>query len=171
MHDVSGVTGAAPVFRDLVHFLHRSEPSVRPAAPARLVAQTVGFDPPVEAPRREWFLAGTAMATVRAAGLDADAAAAATPRIRYPAPDTIIALDPDIPVTHQRVALVAAPVTAGLRWRIDDIEVAEGARVLWSPTSGRHRVVLEGADGAVLSTVDFEVRGVRAGEPFRAEAR
>jgi len=172
MHDVSGVTGAAPVFRDLVHFLHRSEPSVRPVPPARVAAQAVSFDPPVEASRREWFIPGTVMTVVRAAGQDADAAAAAAPRIRYPASDTIIALDPDIPLAHQRVALVAAPAVAGLRWRIDDVELAhEGSRVLWAPTSGRHRLVLEGTDGAVLSTVDFEVRGTRVGEPLRAQAR
>jgi hypothetical protein len=31
--------------------------------------------------------------------------------------------------------------------------------VLWAPTPGRHTLVLEDAQGAVLSRVDFEVRG------------
>ena len=83
-----------------------------------------------------------------------------TPRIRYPAPDTVIALDPDIPAPHQRVAFVAAPAHAGLRWQLDDAELPDrGARALWAPTPGRHALVLVDADGSALSRVDFEVRG------------
>jgi hypothetical protein len=33
MHDVSGVTGAAPIWRDLIHRLHEAEPSIKPIAP------------------------------------------------------------------------------------------------------------------------------------------
>src|SRR5690606_14687358 len=61
MHDVSGVSGAAPIWRDLVHRLHRDTPSVRPAPPPDLVRAGVSFDPPVETARQEWFLSGTAM--------------------------------------------------------------------------------------------------------------
>jgi penicillin-binding protein 1C len=121
------------------------------------VAQSVAFDPPLEPLRREWFVRGTAMATVRAGG-----DAAVTPRIRHPAADTVMALDPDIPIANQRVALVASPVASGLRWRMDDVDLGAGARVLWSPTPGRHRLVLTDADGGELSAVEFEVRGRRA---------
>ena len=40
MHDVSGVTGAAPIWRDVVHWLHRAEPSSppRPASKKRRIA-------------------------------------------------------------------------------------------------------------------------------------
>ena len=162
MHDVSGVTGAAPVFRDLVHYLHREAPSSAPKRPASVVANEIAFDPPFETPRSEVFVRGTAERIVRAAGARDDAAQA-TPRIRYPADDTVIALDPDVPFAHQRVAFVASPSIAGLRWRVDD-EVLErdGARVLWAPAPGRHRVTLEDAEGTSLSTVRFEVRGAYA---------
>ena len=113
---------------------------------------------------------GTATATVRAAGRDDDAAA--TPRIRYPAADTVIALDPDIPIASQRVAFVAAPESSSLRWRLDDADLSDhGGRMLWTPTFGRHRLALEDRHGNVLSTVEFEVRGVRAGEPSAGRAR
>jgi len=162
MHDVSGITGAAPVFRDLVHHLHRDAPSTPPRPPAGVVAQKVAFEPAVEPARREWFVRGTAMTSVRAVGRpDADAdAAALVPRIRYPAPDTLIALDPDIPAGHQRVMLVAAPGTPGLRWRMDgELLAPPGAHVAWTPTAGRHRLVLEDAAGIALASVEFEVRG------------
>ena len=96
---------------------------------------------------------------------DADgegSANAHAPRIRYPAPDTVIALDPDIPAPHQRVAFVAAPANAGLRWQLDGAKLPDrGGRALWAPTSGRHALVLVDADGTALSRVDFEVRGQR----------
>jgi penicillin-binding protein 1C len=158
MHDVSGITGAAPVFRDLVHFLHRDAPSAAPARPAGVVTSAITFDPPIEPARREMFLRGTGTTLVRATGTREEAAQA-TPRIRYPADDTVIALDPDVPMAHQRVALVASPSIGALRWRVDDAFLErEGARVLWAPVRGRHRITLEDAAGAALSTVDVVVR-------------
>jgi penicillin-binding protein 1C len=71
----------------------------------------------------------------------------------------VIALDPDVPMAHQRVAFVASPAIAGLRWRVDDAFLErEGARVLWTPARGRHRVTLEDDAGAALSSVRIEVR-------------
>jgi len=123
----------------------------------------VAFAPPVESDRREWFVRGTETATIRAAARradDGDDAAAPFARIRYPAPDTIIALDPDIPAAHQRVAFVASPGGSGLRWKLDDAILDErGARVLWAPAPGRHVLALEDAEGRAVSTVAFEVRG------------
>jgi penicillin-binding protein 1C len=165
MHDVSGVTGAAPIWRDVVHWLHRAEPSVAPRPAPGVLRETVAFDPPVEHARPEWFVAGTVMPRVRATDRRGDPGADAqqhahTPRIRYPAPDTVIALDPDIPAPHQRVAFVASPAHAGLRWQLDDVDLADrGGRALWAPTPGRHTLRLVDADGAVLSRVDFDVRG------------
>jgi penicillin-binding protein 1C len=158
MHDVSGITGAAPIFRELVHYLHRDAPSKAPARPSSVVAEKVAFDPPLEPPRDEAFLRGTAQPVVRATGT-LDDATQPTPRIRYPAEDTVIALDPDVPMAYQRVAFVASPAIAGLRWRVDDAFLASGgARVLWAPARGRHRVTLEDETGAPLSTVSIEVR-------------
>ena len=93
-----------------------------------------------------------------ATGDDDDALPA--PKIRYPAPDTIIALDPDIPPAHQRVGFASGPIAHGVRWRVDDALLPErGPRVLWAPTPGRHAVSLVDADGTVLASVRFEVRG------------
>jgi penicillin-binding protein 1C len=159
MHDVSGVTGAAPIWRDLIHRLHAAEPSVAPVAPRGLIEQPVVFESAVETEREEWFLPGTQTGLIASAA-GADAGSAVTPHIRYPAPDTIIALDPDIADNHQRVVFQASPVRPGMRWRIDDAVLADTrGHASWSPTPGRHVLSLESDDGQALSSVPFEVRG------------
>lgn len=69
MHDVSGTSGAAPIWAAVMGFLHAREPSRAPKPPAGLVRAAVRFGPgaavpaqsaqPLEAARDEWFLAGT----------------------------------------------------------------------------------------------------------------
>ena len=163
MRDVSGVTGAAPIWRDIVHRLHATDPPVRPAAPPGVSRVSVWFDPAVEAERKEWFLRGTEMTVVdssRSGSASSDATLA--PRIRYPAAGMIIALDPDIPIGAQRVVFEASPASAGSRWRLDGTTLSESdarGRADWTPASGRHTLTLEDADGITVSTVSFEVRG------------
>ncbi len=72
MHDVSGTSGAAPIWAAVMGFLHAREPSRAPKAPAGLVRAAVRFGPvqpsaggspqPLEAAREEWFLSGTQQA-------------------------------------------------------------------------------------------------------------
>jgi penicillin-binding protein 1C len=159
MRDVSGVTGAAPIWRDIIHHLHASEPSSPPRGSSGVLRQTVAFDPPVEAERSEWFLRGTETATMRGNAGQA-LAVSATPTIRYPTADTIIALDPDIPPGSERVVFSASPAMPGLQWRIGDAVLpAPRGRADWTPVPGRHTLVLEDAGGKPLSTLEFEVRG------------
>jgi penicillin-binding protein 1C len=162
MHDVSGVTGAAPIWRDVVHRLHLDEPSVRPVAPGGVVAQDVAFEPPVESARREWFVRGTETGVVRLAGSASDVESSPVPQIRYPAPDTIVALDPDIPPQHQRMAFVSTASRGDVAWRLDGETLGErGGRVLWTPIAGRHVLALVDAQGVEVTSVAFEVRGGR----------
>jgi len=155
MWDVSGITGAAPVWAALMDFLHRHEPSRAPQPPPGLAQQRVRFGDELEAARDEWFLAGTAQALVTLSPeSDKDRRAA---RITAPSDGTIIALDPDIPPTRQRVRFEAEG--HGLRWRIDGKPLAHGAQAQWLPWPGRHTVELLDASGQVADTVRLEVRG------------
>ena len=175
MHDVSGVSGAAPIWADVMAWLHRGRPGAAPVPPRGVVRETVRYAPPArEAPREEWFIAGTqqtrfAMKTGAgdAGGASAgalkhsiDEAEDAAPRARIlaPAPGTVLALDPDIPPAHQRVWFEAAG-GAGLAWRIDGRSLGPGARVAWLPWPGRHQVELVDTAGRPLDTVRIEVRG------------
>jgi penicillin-binding protein 1C len=151
MHDVSGVTGAAPIWLEVVNFLHRSRPSREPAVPSSLIATQVSFERDLEPARRELFVAGTALQRVAAKALTA-----ARVSIAYPGEGTIIALDPDIPDEVQQVRFLSRPEAAGYGWRLDGAEVEEG--MLWPPVPGRHELVLVNREGMEVDRVRFEVR-------------
>jgi penicillin-binding protein 1C len=178
MGQVSGSTGAAPVWAGVMQWLHTQAPhhpaSLPPTAPPGLVAQAVAFEPRLEAPRQEWFRAGTQQAVMQLN----DVASAATARARdtlaparilSPTTGTIVALDPDIPPKNQRLTLRSdAP---GLRWRIGQRTVARGETALWSPWPGVHHIELVDARGAVLDAVRIEVRGAGLKAGLRTRAR
>jgi penicillin-binding protein 1C len=154
MWDVSGVSGAAPVWRDVMDYLHRDRPSGAPAPPAGLVRQAVAFHPDVEPPRTEWFVRGTETASVELL-----TPAQRQPKIVYPVDSSLIALDPDIPQQLQRVRFQAQGA-AGLAWMLDDVKVGETElEAGWAPAPGKHELKLVGQDGRTVASARFEVRG------------
>ena len=159
MHDVSGVSGAAPVWRDLMLHLHQrgriaSEP---PVPPVGVVAQDLRYEPAIEPARREVFVAGSERVLVQLAGHGASGDLA--PRIASPTPGSIIALDPDIPPANQRLRFSATSAVTG-HWELDGRHVGDARRPLtWPPLPGLHRLRLIGATGEALDESSFEVRG------------
>ncbi|MDM0058255.1 penicillin-binding protein 1C [Variovorax fucosicus] len=167
MWDVSGTSGAAPVWAEVMRFLHRREPSRAPVPPAGLVQAKVAFGSggadagPLEAARSEWFLQGTEQALFAIE----PTAGSAIARITAPADGTIVALDPDIPPNRQRLRFETDAPGSGLQWRIDGKTIARGASAQWLPWPGRHAVQLVDARGQLQDEIRLEVRGagVRAG--------
>ena len=173
MHDVSGTSGAAPVWAAVMQQLHRHTPSRASAPPAGLVATTVRFGDQLEASRSEWFLPGTgqqqfAINSIAASGhptlengqKDLKNTRSEPPRasrITAPADGTIVALDPDIPPEHQRLRFTADG--PGARWLLDGKPLAGATSASWLPWPGRHRVTLVNAAGEPLDEIRPEVRG------------
>ena len=190
MRDVSGTTGAAPVWAAMMNHLHQSQASRAPMAPSGLVQTAVRFNAtplprhPVgepEAARQEWFLNGTqqtnfAIKTEDSRPIDTPARSQKTlktssksapqpqGRITSPTNGSIIALDPDIPPNRQRVRFTAEGTK--LRWLIDGKVFAQGPAAQWLPWPGRHVVQLTNEQGEVLDEIRLEVRGagVQPGE-------
>lgn len=156
MHDVSGVSGAAPVWRDVMDYLHKGAGSQSPGMPRGVTTMQVRFSPSIESPRTEYFIAGTETAEIRIAlpGKNEQI----RPKILYPTNGTLIAMDPDIPVNHQRVEFNSRGAEE-VAWQIDGVRVGNGAEIGWMPTGGRHELVLTDVDGNALDSVAFEVRG------------
>jgi penicillin-binding protein 1C len=149
MWNVSGITGAAPVWVDIMNWLHHDHTSSAPAAPPGvLIAQT-----PEGQGRKEWFIRGTENAVL---------AGTAGPgfRIVYPASGTIFALDPDIPSEDQKLFFEAQPKDGLLHWVLDGQRIGSaGALLLWTPVRGKHALSLADASERIVDSVNFEVRG------------
>jgi penicillin-binding protein 1C len=180
MWDVSGTSGAAPIWASVMRFLHRDTPSRAPQAPPGLVRQAVtfprttapatgaydtalGIATATEAGRMEWFIQGTEQSQFALSAGDDGAGPArvrevvSSARITSPANGSIIALDPDIPPDRQRLRFGADGPVA--RWLMDGKPFAKGSRALWLPWPGRHVVQIVGAQGEVLDSIRLEVRG------------
>jgi penicillin-binding protein 1C len=174
MWDVSGTTGAAPIWAAVMNHLHTTQTSRAPQPPAGVVQVAVQFEKPgsaaVEASRKEWFLAGTQQPSFAMHSVAADAhysgpggqkhaqlSGKQTARITAPTTGTIIALDPDIPPKNQRVSFQAD--SGNLRWLMDGKVFAKGANAQWLPWPGRHVVQIANTNGQVLDEVRLEVRG------------
>ena len=206
MHAVSGVSGAAPVWRTVMDALQRSDVAVEhpgrlgPATPRRgiapaprdargpagalfpvaytvpaaapstilpgaptpppgVVAQALAFDGQLEAPRMEWFLAGTETSRVTLAS----AAGTSARLIASPDDRSVVAIDPDIPPAVQRLRFeVAGAPPSGAAWRLDGKRLGAARPLPWSPWPGHHVLELVDAKGVALDTVTFDVRGAQA---------
>ena len=174
MWEVSGTTGAAPIWAAVMNHLHTTQGSRAPRPPAGVVEVAVQFDKsgsaPVEAARKEWFLAGTQQPSFAINSIAAYAVYSGarglkhpqfsgeqTARITAPTTGTIIALDPDIPPRNQRVSFQTN--ATNVRWLMDGKAFGWGASVQWSPWPGRHVVRIVDVNGKVLDQLRIEVRG------------
>jgi penicillin-binding protein 1C len=155
MHDVSGVSGAAPVWREIMDFLHESGMPSRRDAPGGLVHRTIEYASGIEPSREEWFLAGTESDTIT--GVEA---APGRPRIVSPANGAVLAVDPDIPPARQRVLVQVAGARSGTRLLIDAARYTAEGPVLWRPVPGRHVLRLVDERGTELDRAQITVRGV-----------
>jgi penicillin-binding protein 1C len=174
MWDVSGTTGAAPVWQALVRYLAQRDAGLVQVGSARasmaddraavpgVVRRDIRFDGDLEAPRSEVFLAGTDSARIlRSDALPlAPAGTHGNGAILQPVDGTIVAIDPDIPPQRQRLTFRAeASRLRTAQWRLDGRIVGRGPLFEWAVWPGQHRLELLDAARLPIDAVAFEVRG------------
>ena len=151
MRAVSGTSGAAPVWRDVMLALGGSG---APPRPAGIEERQVRFAGAIEPVRRELFLSGTGQAVVAAAP-----AGSRRPRIVSPVSGSVYALDPDIPPARQRLAIAVSGDVAGHRLLLDRRELgAADAGPLVPVGPGPHLVRLVDTAGRTVDQVRFTMR-------------
>jgi penicillin-binding protein 1C len=180
MWDVSGVTGAAPIWQEVMHYLHQhkignlvgnvvanamaNKGLATPVQlPAGVIAQQIVYEGALEAARTEYFLAGTEQSLISIAHPDQ-----IRPVIVYPTAGMLVALDPDIPPERQRIRFAAQGVKQA-RWLLDGkapatpVAAKQAGRTArsidWMPWPGKHLLQLVDNQGKVLDQIKFEVRG------------
>lgn len=154
MRAVSGTSGAAPVWRDMMLALHAGRPGKAPTRPAEIELRQIALPGTREPPRREYFIRGTGQTQLAAAP-----ATARRPRIISPVSGSVYALDPDIPVDRQRLAVTVSGETAGYRLILDKKMAGDaGAGLQLLPRPGSHMLALVDPGGRMVDRVRFTVR-------------
>ncbi len=145
MRNVTGISGAAPAWAEIVEFLHQSGKDKAPKPPRGLV-RVAG----------EWYLKGTepnpAFSNVSKPTHQA--------QITYPVEGLLIARDPDIPTERQRVFFEASSPTSSLRWVLNTQALGSADQPLaWRPEKpGNYELKLVDAQDQVVDRVEFMVR-------------
>ncbi len=153
MWDVSGLTGASPVWAELMQRLHHTLASLPPVAPAGIEQadiRTLAERAPLT---REWFIRGTAPRQSIAHSTPHE-----RPRIVYPGRDSILVMDPDIPAANERVFFATRPSSSAVRWRLNGI-VLSATQARWTPRPGHYTLSLLNPASEVLDEIKFSVRG------------
>jgi len=159
MWNVSGISGAAPVWLEVMNRLQHDSRSSAPKRPTGVIVKRTMFPAGSEPERSELFLSGTE--PMPSAKVVAKADAWLIPRIAYPPQGTIIVLDPDIPEENQRVFFEAENVkSTELRWQLNGelLQSGEEGR-RWAPRAGKYELCLTDNSGNRHDVVSFEVRG------------
>lgn len=154
MRAVSGTSGAAPVWRDIMMAIHARRPGRAPPPPADVEATRIAFADGIEEPRREYFRRGTGQALIAAAP-----ATARRPRFTNPVAGSVYALDPDIPIDRQRLSIGVSGAAATHRVLLDARDLGPADRApLVLPGPGVHRLRLVDIAGHVVDQVMFTMR-------------
>jgi len=160
MQDVSGVSGAAPIWHEVISLLNQRRPGRQTAMPAQVQVRQIEFVPAMEPDREEFFVEGTQ--TDRVELNDVNLAYAGPARIREPVNGTIFALDPDIPPQNQQLRLLAqGQITEPLVWWVQGVEAGKGAQLRIPLVPGTLRIELKTEQGRLMDQVSVQIRGAQ----------
>jgi penicillin-binding protein 1C len=153
MWNVLGVTGAAPLWSQIMSLLHRNLPSNPPLVPRGVLRQAIEI-PNLGINLQEYFLAQTETDVIEKRSNPAKA------RIISPVGGEIIAWDPDIPAENQRLFFEAQPQSSELTWELDGKRIGTAEVLLfWTPLPGSHTLTLWSESEEMVDSIKFLVKG------------
>ena len=159
MWDVSGMHGAAPIWAAVLGYLEAHQSSEKKQnmriPPTGVVRRQISYDDHIEASRPEWFLVGTERTHIALKGRQEEDQQAG---IVTPLHGSTYALDPDIPVAHQRMLWRSRGVLKA-QWWLNGKHIGSGPHLSWFPMPGQHQLTLRDSQGKVIDQIRFTVRG------------
>jgi penicillin-binding protein 1C len=157
MWNVSGVSGAAPIWIEVMNFLHQNDPSIKRETFSSLIRREIEFPHDIVPSREEWFIRGTEPNSKE------QRIGPFHPRIVYPPSGTVIALDPDIPSELQRIFFISQTSENDFRWVLNGSPMeAVGKTIPWTPKAGKYFLAIADGEEKILDYINFEVRGPEA---------
>lgn len=156
MWNVSGISGSAQIWLEVMNYLHKRKGSVAPRPPDGVIAKTINID---DNNTKDWFIArynqyeelSTSKTQFYQRG-----------KIIYPTDGTVIALDPDIPEINQRLFIEVVGDWKDTTLVIDNqtLQIHNGL-ALWQPREGSHVIYLKDSKERLLDAVTISVRDFR----------
>ncbi len=145
MHDVTGITGAGPIWRETMEILHEKIPRKLWQIP-----KNITFD----SAQNEFFETGVEIPT--------EAPSLVKPKfvkITAPIANSIFGLDPDIPQGRQKLFLKLNSYDKSLWWFWNGTRLNEAAGPYpLDLVPGEHQIQIRDKDGRVVDQIRFEVR-------------
>lgn len=154
MWNVSGVQGAAPAWLEIMNQLHVRYSSHAPEAPENVVRKNIRYDDGGQT-FNEWFIAGTEppQESIRVVQQNQS-------KLLYPVDQTLVALDPDIPVKQQKIFFSVEEPQSSQKLLLNGKRLAAArSQVGWTPYPGKFKLELVDGDGRPVDAVHFQVRG------------
>ena len=152
MWNVSGTTGAAPIWAEIMDHLHTNVVISPNTIPKDLVEVELKNKEGIVV-SKEFFIRGTENPNIP------EPAVIFKNGIISPIKDSIIGLDPDIPKDRQKIFFEPKIFSKHNHWRLDGKIQGEASEIhLYSPELGVHILELVGNQNEVLEKIKFEVR-------------
>lgn len=148
MRNITGITGAGPIWREMMEFLNERSPSPNPVPPPKLVSK-YGY----------YYLEGTEPVSEPSIATLVEDEVAPTPKILYPPNGLIVAVDPDIPPSKQRILLRSNIQEQGIYWFLNGAKLGSATKdIPWSPKNGKYKLSIGRDKNRLIDIVKFEVR-------------
>jgi penicillin-binding protein 1C len=136
MWNVSGITGAAPIWAEIMDYLHKDLMIAEDPPPENIVEKIV-TNGSGTITSQEYFLKGTETNT------NPEPSSSTINGISSPTMDSVIALDPDIPAERQKVFFEPKKFSKDLDWVLNDNKIGSASEILlWSPSKGEYTLEL-----------------------------
>ncbi|MDX1957787.1 MAG: penicillin-binding protein 1C [Leptospiraceae bacterium] len=152
MWNVSGVTGAATIWSDMMTYLHKDIPYKEPELPDMIVKKKVYFKNN-NFSYDEYFIKGTEVER------PIEVSSYPVNVIKNPLKQSIFAIDPEIPSSRQRISFETT-LSLPKHVLVLDKKVlgATTQPILWKPEQGKHKLELKNDEGKIIDEVEFYVR-------------
>ncbi len=147
MWNVSGITGAAPIWLDIMNFLHDNKKYTPLPVPKEIVEITFSDG------NHEYFLKGTESSVIT--GINSKQINS----IENPTNDSFIALDPDIPKNFQKIYFKSKTFSSENSWKLNGTSLGSASSFyLWEPQIGSQTLELVDKNEKVIDKVKFTVK-------------
>ena len=132
MWNVSGVTGAAPAWREIMNQLSSGEILTEKSKPTE---------------KEGIFISNS------------ESKKSSQIKILHPVNETIIAVDPDIPFENQKIYFESSKSKTDVYWTLNGKLIGDTKEIFfWSPKTGKYKLAIKNNKNKLLDEIKFEVR-------------